>query len=130
MSVSAAVQKALYDALTAAVPYPVYDRVPTSAEFPYISFGPDDFGEDDADCIEAEEGTVQIDVWSREVGKVEAKRITGQIKRALHGLELPIEDPFAVAICLVRSVRHVNDPDGLTTHGIVQVYLIVEMADG
>lgn len=130
MSTSAALQKAIHDVLKASSAIPavegrIFDDVPKDAAFPYVSFGPSDVVEDGSDCIASGEHTLQIDVWSRTVGKVEARRIVDGIKTALHERELTLEDGALVDI-RVGFRQVVEDPDGLTSHGIVRVTAIIE----
>lgn len=111
----------------------VYDRVPRAtypsgaitATYPYISFGPHDIVEDGADCIESGEHTFQLDVWSRTVGQVECKNIVDAIKVALHERDLVMTNNALVEIRVFMR-RVFGDPDGLTSHGVVMVSVMVE----
>lgn len=100
----------------------VYDRVPTNASFPYVSYGEDQVLQDDADAgdclIEGFEAFVTLHAWSRGVGQVECKRLGGAIHDALHNAELTITD-HALLVFEHRNTRYVRDPDGLTTHGVI-----------
>lgn len=139
MSVAVALQKAIYSALradaavSAQIAGRVYDSVPaeekrvaaTGAAFPYISFGSYDFVPDDADCISAGEHTLQIDVWSRAVGRVQAKQITDAVLRVLDGNDADMGD-YGLVEMRVDVARVIGDPDGLTTHGIVTVTAMIE----
>lgn len=134
MSASAELQKLVLDTLRTSqgvvslIGQRIYDTVPSGAVQPYVSFGPVDVVEDGADCIESGEHTLQLDVWSRAVGKVEAKRIVDAIKTALHQRELTMQDNALVEMTVgFRSV--IGDPDGLTSHGIVRVTAIIEEHD-
>jgi hypothetical protein len=139
MSASTALQKLLYDALRADVAVSamiggrVYDRVPseeqriadTGAAFPYISFGAYDFTPDDAECIYSGEHTIQLDIWSQAVGKVEAKTITDAVRQLLHDYEADMGEYGLVDMRVVLA-QVISDPDGLTSHGIVQVTALIE----
>ncbi|ASY56489.1 DUF3168 domain-containing protein [Sinorhizobium sp. CCBAU 05631] len=106
----------------------IYDRVPKSPygnKTAYISFGSDDSTEDDAECITGREVTTQIDVWSTAPGKTECKTIVDLVRRALHRQPLTLTENALVDIW-VTLVRVLPDPDGLTTHGVVQVTAMVE----
>lgn len=134
-SPSLEVQGLIYDTLKAssavmALINGVYDRVPAEpwgATLAYISFGPSDIVIDDADCIDGEEHTVQLDVWSRMPGKVECKRICDAVKAALHQAAIELTDNALVEIEL-QLCRVFSDPDGLTTHGAMQFRVAVEAA--
>ncbi|MGN6307316.1 MAG: DUF3168 domain-containing protein [Mesorhizobium sp.] len=137
MSVSAALQKLLYEALradtgvSAMVGGRVYDRIPADAAgqvtaiYPHIGFGAYDFVPDDSDCIFAGEHTIQLDIWSRAVGKVEAKTITDAVRRLLRDYEADMGD-YGLVEMRVDLAQVIGDPDGLTSHGIVQVTALIE----
>lgn len=133
MSLSMALQLALRDALMAdpavalLVDDRVFDNAPPDAPAPYLSFGPSDWVEDDADCIVAREETVQIDAWSRMQGsKASAKDLCDAVFDALH-LEQVDLGTAAVASLYVERVRVLRDPDGITAHGVVTVRAMVEV---
>ncbi|MEO0343018.1 MAG: DUF3168 domain-containing protein [Pseudomonadota bacterium] len=112
-------------AVNALVSGAVYDRIPKDAPMPYIQIGATDETPLDASCFVYSEHTVQLDVFSREFGQVECKRITDAIKRALHYADLSLNDN-SIGDVRVDSIRYLTDPDGVTTHGIVNIKTIVE----
>ncbi len=139
MTASLSLQTLLYEtlrddlAVKAFVAGRVYDKVPATngvvtATFPYISFGPCDYVPDDADCIVGGEYSVQVDVWSRGVGYPECKNICDAVKKALHKqpLNFGAASPDAVVDINVESVRFMRDADGITSHGIITVAVMVE----
>jgi hypothetical protein len=103
----------------------VYDQVPTNAAFPYVSIGPVTTVQDDADCLEAMEITVQVDVWSRAVGVGEVGRMTDTVRRTLHRAEFELTDNALVMIEHTNS-RRMRDPDGLTNHAAIELRALVE----
>jgi len=109
----------------------VYDNVPASpfgAKTAYISFGPSDSTEDDPECGDVASGveiTTQIDIWSRAVGAIEAKTLTDLVRKALHEKSLSLSEN-ALVDTYVALTRVFRDPDGLTTHGVVQVTAMIE----
>ena len=126
MSLSNAIQKAIFLALTgdagvsARVGARVADRPPETMAFPNITFGPSDFLPDDFECLPGRIETVQLDVWSRaQDGKREAKAITDAVVDALHEQPLTLETGRAVRVSLDLA-RMIDDPDGITSHGILQ----------
>lgn len=131
MSASVALQKLVFDALradatvSAQIAGRVYDRVPAEPTFPYASFGAYDFVSDDADCIDAGEHTLQVDVWSRAVGRVQAKQITDAVRHALHGHEADM-GTYGLVEMRADFAQVIGDPDGLTSHGIVIVTAMIE----
>jgi len=106
----------------------IYDRVAQGAFGPrnaYISFGPSDGSDNSAECIFGSEHTFQIDVWSRAPGARECRRIVDAVRRALHERDLSLTQNALVGL-YVELWRVFQDPDGLTTHGVVQVTARVE----
>jgi hypothetical protein len=103
----------------------VYDSVPTSAAFPYVSIGPVDSNQDDADCITSLEVAQQIDCWSRAAGFPECKKIADAVRAALHGYE-PDLATNAIVFFEHRTTRITRDPDGITSHGILGFEAAIE----
>lgn len=119
-------------ALVAMVGAKIYDRVPEKTAggvfvpdvtSPYISFGPVTVIPDDADCIDGEEITFQIDAWSwgsgLAYGSVQVRQIAGLVKKALHRAEL---DLTANALVSLRHelTRILRESDGVTNHAVIQ----------
>jgi hypothetical protein len=70
--------------------------------------------------------TIQLDVWSTDkAGRIEAKRICDLIIRTLNGVEAELEEGYAVDLRVVLA-QVIDDPDGITSHGIVQVEALVD----
>lgn len=142
MTASLSLQTLLYEtlrddtAVKAIVNGRVYDKVPrasypdgaVTATYPYISFGPTDYQPDDADCIVGGTYSVQLDAWSRANGFPECKNICDAVKKALHrrDLNFAVASPDAVVDINVETVRFLRDADGLTSHGIVIVSVMIE----
>jgi len=103
----------------------IYDSVPVGAAFPYVSIGPVDSNEDDADCITGLEVAQQIDCWSRATGFPECKKLVDAVRAALHGYE-PDLASNAVVFFEHRSSRITRDPDGITSHGILGFEAAIE----
>lgn len=133
---SAELQKLVYATLTGnasimALANGVYDRVPTDpfgAKTAYVSFGPEDSREDDAECITGLSTTLQIDVWSRAPGYVECKKLTDLVRKALHRKPLVLNENALVDVW-IEMVRVFRDPDGVTSHGVIQVTFTIEEPD-
>ncbi len=129
MSAESAVQKAIYDKLTASVPLmaavtAIFDNVPqlderedADADFPFVTIGEDDFDEDDTDTTLGFQAEVGVHVWSRYRGRKEVKDIQGLIYDALHRQSLDVA-PFTFVDCLHEESRTEVEPDGKTRHGI------------
>ncbi len=114
-----------FGALTAIIGTRVYDPVPKSPVFPYVSWGPDQSISDDADCITGFEVSIQIDAWSLAVGLPEVKRIAEAVRAALHDYDLPLIDNALVSI-RHRQTQNLRDTDGLTNHAVIEFVALVE----
>jgi hypothetical protein len=84
--------------------------------------------DDGADCIVSGAHTRQIDVWSRRVGSVGCARIVDVLCKVVHDADITLPDDQVVHT-LVDLSRVIEDPDGLTWHGIVQVTGSIEDTD-
>ncbi len=132
MSTSNALQKLIFDLLVASGPVgalvgdKIYDRPGATVPAPYITFGPSDYVPDDDECIDGRIETVQLDVWSEaQDGKRECKAIVDAIRVVLHDAVGNL-DVGALVTMRVTLSRVFDDPDGRTTHGIVQVESVIE----
>lgn len=132
MSTSNALQKLIFDLLVASGPVGalvgdrIYDRPSISVTAPFITFGPSDSIPDDHECIDGRIENVQLDVWSEaQDGKRECKAIVDAVKAALHDAVGSLT-VGALVTMRVTLVRVMDDPDGRTTHGIVQVEAVIE----
>jgi predicted DNA-binding protein len=114
-----------YAPLTALVGARVYDEPPSAPTFPYVSLGPDQVISDDAECLTSFEAFLQLDAWSRQQGQVEAKQISEAVQAALHEYDLPLATNALLEI-RHRQTRHLPDPDGETTHAVIEFVALVE----
>lgn len=105
----------------------VYDTVPASATFPYVTVGPSELQPTDEDCFDVSENFVQIDVWSRAVGFPEAKQIAGAIRSALHEQSLTISGQVCDWMH-VRQIAYSRDPDGLTSRARIDLLVDTQPA--
>jgi len=105
----------------------IYDRVPMAGDIPpYITFGPADATNEDADCIPSENHALQIDVWSeKQGGSKECKAITYAVKKALHEVSVNLPTHALVEMRITQR-RHFRDPDGITSHGVMTVEAMIE----
>ena len=113
----------------------IYDRVPEKTDgtpnvpFPYVSLGPSSAIPDDFDCLQGEEITIQLDVWSSGAGEaygtVQCRKICGAIKKALHDVDLSL--PTNALVTLQHEItRIIDDPNPAINHGVVQFTATVE----
>lgn len=104
----------------------IYDRVPDNPTFPYLRIDISDVVEDDNGCGHVWEATVQVHIWSRAPGRQEASIIAGPVRTALDGVANPTG--YVIDVNQFRSTRPLDDPDGLTTHFVVQHRLRIRRA--
>lgn len=126
------VQSAVYAALMNSVdlatafggPPRVFDRVPldtagrVSARFPYVHIGEDQVTSEANACFDASSIFVTVHVWSREVGKVEAKTIMAAVCLALD-VKLDVAGFGVIGHDVETGPQHLTDADGLTSHSVV-----------
>jgi hypothetical protein len=125
------VQKALVlrlksvSAVTSLVSTRVYDRAPEKAAFPYISIGDVAATPFDAQLLRGYEALWQIHAWSRKPGAVQCRQVLAAAHGALHWHSLNL-DAGAAVICRVSGKRDLKDPDGVTTHGILDLTILTD----
>jgi hypothetical protein len=103
----------------------VYDAVPPSPTFPYISLGNVQVISEKAECVEGAEVYVTIDAWSRAVGKVELKQIGAKIILALDNAGLSSAN-VTINCCELDDVNYIDDPDGSTSHGVFTFHILTD----
>lgn len=134
MSLEVEIQKAVYATLAANAgvkaligdPARVYDRVPDNFAFPYVTIGDDQIIDDSNSCADAFEVFCSVHVWSRAVGRIEAKTIGAAVREALDS-QLSITG-FTVAEWRAQPARYFVEPDGLTTHGVLVFRYLIDAA--
>lgn len=111
---------------------------PVNAEPPYIFIAGLTIRDEIAECIDAAEADLQIDVWSLTdpPGFAEAEIIAKAVKACLAALEDDGDSPpFTIADHRVVSVQpistqYLTDPsDGKTVHAVILVTLRVDPVD-
>lgn len=95
----------------------VYDRVPASPVFPYVTIDLTDLTEDDDGCGKHWECTVTVHSWSRSGNSLEGRKINGAVRAALDTITTVTD--YAVNYTQFRQERNIGAPDGLTEHGVV-----------
>jgi hypothetical protein len=132
MSFSAALQKLIFETLSAdlllsyVVGTRIYDRPVPNAAFPFITFGPTSIVPVQDDCLLSRTETFQLDIWSTDQsGKVEAKQICDLVIAALNGVEAELEEGYATDLRVVLA-QVMDDPDGKTVHGVVQIEAMID----
>ncbi len=109
----------------------VYDDVPYMPEgmpreyFPYIVIGDDSSNAWDTDDTLGAEVDITIDIWSRQAGFKETKRLMGEVYDVLNRLKV-VKDGYNVVDCLYQFSEALRDPDGETRHGVMRFKLTVQ----
>lgn len=128
-SPSAEVQKEIYEALVAAsisgvtVIRDTPINEPGASDFPFIEIGNSQALPVDAGGDEGLEEYVDIHSYSRANGQKEIKVIMAAIYDALHHQTLTVTGR-TTAFCWLDGSRVLDQPDGLTRHG-VQTFKII-----
>ncbi len=105
----------------------VYDAVPPTPTFPYVSLGDMQVLPDKADCIDGTEVFVQIDAWSRAVGYPEVKGIGAAIVNALDDKPLTVTS-YTNVVFEIQNIQYLRDPDGLTRHAALTFRALIQLA--
>lgn len=103
----------------------VYDRAPEDAAFPYLSIGPEIAQPFEAQALDGWEMSLQLDAWSRKPGRVECRQIMAASYAALHDAALSVAGEHLVMVVLELQLT-MDDPDGVTTHGVQKFRIITE----
>lgn len=128
-----ALQQAVYDRLAAdatlstIAPGGVYDHVPQSTVYPYITLGyaaADNAGTKTEDLREF---TFTVNVWSRQRGHKEARTIQERIRTLLHRVALTVSTGHVIDIEEDFSESFL-DEDGKTYHGVQRFKALFEAA--
>ena len=128
MSASNALQKSIKATIDAAsLGVSFYDGALPDATYPYLEVSSYFSIPDDAEGINGQEVTVQIDVWGRDQSKMHpTSAIVDAVYDAVHEAQLSLDDPYACVNCRVVQTRIFMDPDGITAHGVVRVTALIE----
>ena len=103
---------------------PVVDKPTEKTPMPYIVLGPSYWISADAECIEARDVTLQVDAYDSASSKGKLEDLVDDVATALNGWA----DEVALTMHPMRVslVRVMDDPDGKSLHGVVQVEAMVE----
>jgi len=101
----------------------VYDQSPTTAwatpKEGYVTIGEAQFIRDDATCLEGGDVYLTLHAWSRKVGFPAVKEIAFAVSESLHMAPLVLASWRLVSI-MHRQTRVFRDPDGLTSHAVIE----------
>ena len=123
---SSATQKAVYDALKAALaPVKVFDSVPDGTAKPYVSLDAQDVAHDDLLSEVKYQRRIYLSIWSEYKGQKEVLGIVDAIEAALHSKRLPMDEGRMI-LATVERVRSNLDADGETYMASVTVKINTE----
>lgn len=106
---------------------PPADQTPSQRlQYPYVSNGPTSIIPDDFDCIDGEEITIQIDVWSHSASSEECRKICSAIKRALHNVDDLTLTENALVTLQHELTRILDDRNPSIRHGVIQFTATIE----
>lgn len=112
-------QKELKSRIESATSLKVYDNVPETAIYPYITFGNIFAYSAASKDIRFTDYSITLHIWSRSNGQVECRTICDTIALELDNTALSnITDKLPVAYFTSSTV--VRDVDNITQHGILR----------
>ena len=103
----------------------IYDDVPTRADFPYVTFAQTQERDWSTGSEDGLEHILTLHVWSRGGGRMEALKIMGAVRAALHDQALVLSGFRLVNLRHELSEAR-RDVDGETYHGIVRLRAVTE----
>lgn len=130
MSFEIAIQTAIYNKLTGysnlmSLINGVYDSVPQTEVFPYVTIGEDAHSGWTTNTTLGTDAQLVINSWSRDRGRKETKLIQAQIYNALNRASLTYLGYDIINIELLDSTSFI-DADGLTRHGVQTFRALIE----
>ncbi len=111
-----AVQTAVKSALDTGLSDPVYDKVPASPTYPFVTIGSDKQEDWSAEGVEGEQHTLMIHSWSQSSTLTEIKNIMKDIKDSLHLQALSVTGHNLVYLKWDSSETELEE-DGTTIKG-------------
>ena len=102
----------------------VVDRATEGTIYPFASMGPSNWIPADAECIVARDYSLQIDIWHNHTSKGATEDIVDDVAAALDGFADTLR--LTMHPIRVRQAFTLDDPDGMTKHGIVRIEAMVE----
>lgn len=97
--------------------------------YPYCTLGAIYGAQADVECIEADDWTIQLDLWGErpEWNKASLAGLAQKVRAALKGWS--DTDEVTMHPLTVQTPRVMDDPDGVTVHAVLLVEAMVE-SDG
>ncbi|WP_157015082.1 DUF3168 domain-containing protein [Mesorhizobium xinjiangense] len=105
----------------------IYDPVPASQAFPYVSFGKATMRDWSTASEAGSEHRIVLDVWSKAKGRAEALRIMDDIRACLDQVLPPLADHVLVSLAFEASELGFDD-DLALYHGSIRYRALIETA--
>lgn len=102
----------------------VYDKATEGTAYPFVSMGPSDAVDESVECIKAKNISLQIDIWGSRTNKGRVEDLTDDVAAALDGYENT--EALTMHPIEIVQTQVMDDPDGMTVHGIVRIEVDVE----
>jgi hypothetical protein len=122
---SIAFQTAIYTELDAQLSVPVYDSVPQSATYPYVTIDYQDSSRANWLSDRKDEKTMYFSVWSDYRGQKEVLQIMGEMDALLHNQRFTLSTG-RIAKMQVLSKRTNRESDGVTFMGQLRLQVLLE----
>ena len=122
---SAAFQTAIYTELNANLSVPIYDSVPQSADYPYVTIDSQDSNNADFLSKRKDAKTMYFAVWSDYRGQKEVLDIMAELDSLLHEQRFTLSTG-RIASMRVLSKRTNREPDGVTYMGQLRLQVLLE----
>lgn len=122
---SIAFQTAVYAELNTNLSVPIYDSVPQSASFPYVTIDFQDSANSDFLAARKDEKTMYFAVWSDYRGQKEVLEIMAELDSLLHEKRFTLTTG-RIAQMRVLSKRTNREPDGVTYMGQLRLQILLE----
>jgi len=123
-------QKAIFSALTSASVCSgrVYDQVPESATYPYVTIGDENVRDDGNQCADGWEIFFDVHVWSRpeRASKVELKQASAAVRNAI--VSISSLTGFSLVSMEHQATLSRRESDGLTEHAAMTFRAIIDPA--
>lgn len=123
-------QKAIYERLSGYDPLiqkitGVFDDAPREQEVPYITIGEVTATDWGTKVNDGEDITITLHCWSEYPGQKEVKEILSLMLEALSSEPLSLEGGFSLDFGRLDMLEVIDDPDGVTKHGILRVRFLI-----
>tara|TARA_R110002126_G_scaffold15594_1_gene63779 strand:- start:679 stop:1080 length:402 start_codon:yes stop_codon:yes gene_type:complete len=110
--------------LTSVLKAKVFDDIPENTDYPYVQLGEDTAIDYSTKDQTGSEVSVNVDVWSRYRGSLEAKNIMDRVHTLLHDSSLSVTGSNFINMRFEFS-DIIRDPDGITRHGVMRFRAIM-----